>query len=335
MLLPAMRPIGDVDEDEIGFLGVGIEAIDQSDVMPAISSTRRLMILAKILIEREFFPAKTSAAQAWRLARDLSRFMDQVATEGLNYRDLMKLVPEGLARHWEVTLEFLQIIISVWPDVLASQQMTDPVVRRDSLIRNLCTIWAENPPKGRVIAAGSTGSIPAAAELLKLVSRLDNGCVILPGFDGAIDDFAWQNIDPTHPQNAMKSLLEAIGVNRHEVDEWTLPPNAYTSAQSARYGLIADALRPSKNTNIWPNLPYRSMETEALFAGINKLVAPGRREEAEAIAVMMREVLETPEKTAALVTPERYLARYVRMALKRWNIDIDDSGGDRALSSPA
>ncbi|UTW55223.1 double-strand break repair protein AddB [Kordiimonas sp. SCSIO 12610] len=332
LLLPLMRPIGDVDEDEIGFLGAGLAAVDHAESLPAISDTRRLMLLAKILVEREFFPAKTSAAQAWRLARDLSRFMDQVQTEGLRYKDLAKLVPEGLAHHWEVTLEFLQIITGEWPKILKTQGLVDPVVRRDALIQNLCNVWRERPPKGHVIAAGSTGSIPVTAELLKLISKMENGTVVLPGFDGTMDDYAWQNIDPTHPQNAMKSLLETMGVNRHEVQDWELP-TPISNNQQVRYELISDALRPAKNTDIWPNFPYRDMSDAELFTGVSKLVAPTRREEAEAIAVMLREVLETPEKTAALVTPDRYLARYVRMALKRWNIDIDDSGGDRALIS--
>ncbi len=332
MLLPSMRPIGDVDEDEVEFLGAGLEGIDRSDFLPAISSTRRLVILTKILVEQSF-PVKASPAQAWRLARELSRFMDQVSAEGLNYNDLEKLVPEGLAEHWEVTLDFLQILTRTWPDILQSQNMVDLVTRRDMLIRALCEIWRVKPPEGPIIAAGSTGSVPVTAELLGLVSRLENGCVVLPGFDGSLDDYAWQNVGPTHPQNAMKTLLEKMAINRHEVNEWQLPPQPLREKQQARYDLISDALRPAYNTDIWPNLPYRSMPTQELFDGVSKVVAPSRREEAEAIAVIMREALEVPGKTAALVTPDRYLARYVRMALKRWHIDIDDSGGDRALIS--
>ena len=332
MLLPAMRPIGDVDEEEVSFLGAGLGSFDQSFIKPAISSTRRLMILTKVLVEREFFPSKTSAAQAWRLARDLAKLMDQVETEGLNYSDLAKLVPEGLAHHWEITLEFLQIISNAWPNILDAQGMVNPVVRRDALIRTLCALWQKKPPSGQIIAAGSTGSIPATAELLKLISRLENGAVVLPGFDSSMDDYAWESVDTTHPQNAMKNLIEDIGVSRHEIADWPLP-GMVVDSQQARFDLINDALRPAKNTDIWPNLPYRTMPSDELFMGIHKMVAPSRREEAEAIAVMMREVLETPGKTAALVTPDRYLARYVRVALKRWDIDIDDSGGDRALIS--
>ena len=40
-------------------------------------------------------------------------------------------------------------------------------------------------------------------------------------------------------------------------------------------------------------------------------------------------------KTAALVTPDRALARRVSAALERWNIDAEDSGGDALTDTPA
>ena len=45
----------------------------------------------------------------------------------------------------------------------------------------------------------------------------------------------------------------------------------------------------------------------------------------------MREVLERPGRTAALVTPDRQLAEAVIAALQRWRIEVDDSAG-RPLS---
>ena len=42
-----------------------------------------------------------------------------------------------------------------------------------------------------------------------------------------------------------------------------------------------------------------------------------------------------PGKTAALVTPDRTLARRVLAALARWNIPVYDSGGDALGDTPA
>ena len=38
-----------------------------------------------------------------------------------------------------------------------------------------------------VIAAGSTGSVPATARLLKAIARLPNGALVLPGLDTELD----------------------------------------------------------------------------------------------------------------------------------------------------
>src|SRR5262249_21326529 len=55
--------------------------------------------------------------------------------------------------------------------------------------------------------------------------------------------------------------------------------------------------------------------------------ARDRAEEARAIALAMRETLEQPDRTAALVTPDRGLARRVAAELGRWRIAVDDSAG--------
>ena len=56
--------------------------------------------------------------------------------------------------------------------------------------------------------------------------------------------------------------------------------------------------------------------------------------EALAIAVAMREARHL-NKSAALVTPDRALARRVMAALGRWNLAFDDSGGDALMDTPA
>jgi len=56
--------------------------------------------------------------------------------------------------------------------------------------------------------------------------------------------------------------------------------------------------------------------------------------EALAIAVAMREAREY-NRSAALVTPDRALARRVMAALGRWNLAFDDSGGDALMDTTA
>ncbi len=346
-LLPVMRPIGDVDEEEISFLSAGF-GLDLSALPPAIHPVRRLALLMQyvektmpVLFRMEGAgDTGLAPAQAWRLAGELARLMDQVETEGKSFESLQKLVPDDLAQHWDITLQMLKIVSETWPEVLKKEGAANPAERRDKLIRMLASTWQAHPPKGRIIAAGSTGSIPATAELLRVVARLPHGMVILPGLDMAMDEEAWEAIDletaskisasVTHPQASLKALLHHMGVSRHEVEHWG-HQEALPHVQRVQY--IRHALLPADQTSKWQQMAYHQVPDGVLFAGMQSLVAPTRREEADAIAVLMREVLEVPGQTAALVTPDRQLARHVRASLARWDVEIDDSGGDRALNT--
>src|SRR3546814_21137993 len=57
-------------------------------------------------------------------------------------------------------------------------------------------------------------------------------------------------------------------------------------------------------------------------------------QEAQGIALLMREAIETPGRTAALVTPDRTLAERVAAALARWDIRVDDSAGQPLSRTP-
>src|SRR5690606_33303526 len=96
----------------------------------------------------------------------------------------------------------------------------EPAARRNALLEAQARRWAEDPPTAPVIAAGSTGSIPATADLLAVVARLPLGCVILPGLDTHLDDHAWANLPPSHPQHGLRRLLTHIGAERGDVALW-------------------------------------------------------------------------------------------------------------------
>ncbi len=329
-LLPLMRPIGDVDEEEITFLGAGLNG-DDTAFPPAISETRRQLELQKLITRwaKVGSGEQMSSAQSWRLAGELAKLMDQVETQSLNFDKLVDLVPDNLSRHWQITLDFLKIVSHAWPLFLKEEGLINPAARRDKMLRQLAYAWSKKPPKGDVIAAGSTGSIPAARELLSVVARMQNGAVVVPGLDRDIDDACWQAIDEVHPQYMLKELLNGMGVARTEVEDWPLPQDMVfaSSASDERIEIMREVMRPSSTTAEWLKLPPEKRDAKKVFKGMRLIATPTRREEAAAIALLMREALETPSKTAALVTPDRVLARHVRAALMRFGIDIDDSAG--------
>ena len=95
-------------------------------------------------------------------------------------------------------------------------------------------------------------------------------------------------------------------------------------------------MRPADNTDKWRELAQREpARSTPRCEHVSVIAAANAEEEALAIAVALREALETDGKTAALVTPDRALARRVIAALERWNVAVDDSGGDALADTPA
>ncbi len=68
---------------------------------------------------------------------------------------------------------------------------------------------------------------------------------------------------------------------------------------------------------------------------VSLIAAPTDQDEAAAIALIMREVMETPDKTASLITPDRSLARRVAAELTRWGLTLEASAGEPLRSTPA
>jgi ATP-dependent helicase/nuclease subunit B len=323
LLLPRMVALGDVDEDEILFSGSfapedGVAGADAFGVPPALSGLKRQLMLAKLVraMDKEAGPE-----QAVDLAQELARLLDHVATERLSFDALVNLVPDDYAEHWQRTLEFLTIVTHRWPKVLEEEGALDPAERRNRLLDAQADAWRKRPPADSVIAAGSTGSIPATAALLSVVARLPQGAVVLPGLDRDASDDAWRAIAEHHPQFGMARLLEHLGVERGNVEFWPAPG---FPAPSLRARLINAALAPASVATI-PRIDTKA--ARAALAGIQLIECPTPGDEAEVIALVMRHALETPKRTAALVTPDRALARRVAAALGRWNIAIDDSAG--------
>jgi len=327
-LLPRLMPFGDIDEDELAIFEAGQEpgAASAADLPPAIPGLKRQLLLTRAVMALP--DHSMQPAQATALALELGKLIDWMATEDCDPGALATLVADNYAEHWQKVLRFLDIIITTWPDILALEGALDPAARRNALLRGQARLWSETPPTTPVIAAGSTGSIPATADLLSVIASLPKGAVILPGLDQDMPEDAWALLGPTHPQFSLKQLLLRLGVARDDVG--TITASADADSQ-ARGRILSSALAPASA----PRSPLPDVATlGAGLAGVTRLDCPGPAEEAAAIALIMRRQLETPGKTCALVTPDRALARRVTAALGRWGVELDDSAGRPMASTP-
>ncbi|HAT36183.1 MAG TPA: double-strand break repair protein AddB [Rhodospirillaceae bacterium] len=338
LVLPAMRALGDTDEE-----GLALEeapGLDLAELPPAMPDSRRVMALAERIIKYRADLLDTPEyvslpEQSLLLAAELARFLDQVQTERLSFAGLDALVPDELAIHWQETLAFLREFTEYWPDEVEEMGFLEPVMRRNRLLEAKVRQWKQQPPAGDIVAAGSTGSIPATADLLKVIAGLPRGRVVLPGLDIHSDDENWKAIedDPTHPQFVMAQLLRRFGVSRSDVRRWETRDTVQKPVNKAspRARLILEAMRPARTTTAWQSL--KGFETASL-EGLSLLECANETEEAGVIALILRSGLETEGKTGALVTGDRRLARRVAAALKRWNIEIDDSAGVPLSETP-
>ena len=350
-VLPRIVALGDIDEDELAFA----EQAEQYggaaplDIPPKLGELDRRLTLARLVAAWARSPVSAplvvgGPASTLALAGDLARLMDDMVTRGVGWEALDGLVPDQLDKYWQYSLEFLQIARRAWPAHLAEIEKIEPAARRDRLIEaeaRRLTAHHEGP----VIAAGSTGSMPATAKFLHAVATLPQGAVVLPGLDTDLDDDAWQLIGgirdaqgrlttppaPNHPQFAMYALLDRLGIKRGDVEILGEP------APLGRDVLVSEAMRPSNATAAWHRRLGQPDIAAKISAGLTNLAvieAANPEMEALAIAVAMREARHL-DKSAALVTPDRALARRVMAALGRWNLEFADSGGDGLMDTSA
>jgi ATP-dependent helicase/nuclease subunit B len=335
LLLPQVRPLGDLEEDEPPFspgeLGL--------DLPPAIAPLTRRFEMARMIVE-DFRPG-LSPLRALEMADALGGFLDSCQLEEIEDLHRVATLVEGdLAEHWRESAEFLALAVDAWPKRLAAMGLVDPAWRRARLLRLLADAWTERPPTRTVIAAGSTGTAPAAADVLAAVAAAPRGCVVLPGLDRELDPAVWATLgdNEQHPQNALWRLLDGRA-EREAVRPWFQPAEDPVAAARgrARQRLINEALRPAEATDDWRTViaglraeAFRDQSADPIVLGLEGLsVVTVRAEEdaAAALALMMRETLETPGRTCALVTPDLALGRRVAARLERWGVVADVSSG--------
>lgn len=364
-LLPKILPLGALEETEASLLfdEVLLEGGDP-DLPHAIGEIARRLQLSELILNwsralrhaiisvdaqgrrevdaRETCLVGTTAADAWHLSGELAGLIDELIIEDVAWKKLDPLVLPEFDSYWRITLDFLDIAIAQWPEILGTQGLVDKARRQVALIEAQGLRLREGRLRGPVIAIGSTGSNKATARLLAAIAAAQRGAIVLPGLDQTLeprsfaliagDEAGKVDASFTHPQAMLCRLLPVLGARRQDV----VPLGECSPELILREKFVSEALRPAETTESW--LGFRAkLDPAALAAaleGITLIEAADEREEALALAIAMREVLETPGATAALVTPDRDLARRARAELLRWGIEIDDSGGEPLAGSP-
>ncbi|MFN4178304.1 double-strand break repair protein AddB [Phenylobacterium sp.] len=339
VLPPQMRPLGDLEAGEPPF-----EPGDLAlDLPAAIEPLRRRFELAGVVATQAHLldGHSLTAASTLELADALGGFFDSVQIEEIEIEGRLETLVEGeLAEHWQVSRRFLEAAAARWRRRLDELGVVDVSERRVRLLRRLAEAWTLKPPQGVLVAAGSTGTAPATRALLIAAAQAPRGCVVLPGLDANLAFEAWQDVDVQHPQGALKTLLAQAGVEHADVAVWPAS-GAVDMRGHWRQRVINEALRPADRTADWLQVikTLRGLDPDGdpVAAGLEGLSLVSARTEEEAAtvaALLLREALETPERTAALVTPDQALARRVVAKLARWGVIPDSSAGESLAGSP-
>ncbi len=364
-LLPRIAPLGAIDEDVEGRPRDPEAAdVDADPAIPAaIGDLARRLALTRLTLgwgralkgailwadgagprvdERESNLVASTPAAALGLAGELAALIDEMIIEDVDWAELDGLATGELDRYWAITLDFLKIAREHWPDELARRGLVDAANRRAALIARE-TARLRSGRAGPVVALGSTGSNRATARLIAAIAAAPQGAVVLPGLDQGLDDDSWAAIDVAeadglspsagHPQTALKRLLAELDLDRGEVRVLGAAP----APQAQRGAWLSDALRPAATTHLWARKDARPAPEalERALAGVRLVEARDERQEALAVAVALREALESPGRRAALVTPDRGLARRVGAEMRRWGVAVEDSAGASLGRSPA
>lgn len=321
LLLPRIAAFGALDEAPLSLAGA-------LSLPPAVEPMQRLAALTTMILAARNSPgAPRTADRAWMLAIELADLMDQAEWAEIDLRErLPEATDPAYAAHWADTLRFLHIVTDAWPRWLADNGLMNPVARQVALLDAQAAAWEQAAPDFPVLVAGTAAGLPALTRLLRVAARLPKGRVVLPGLDLGMHQEAWTDLDDSHCQAGLCGLLTGLGATRDDVRAWRRTPRSAIPA--GRFEVLSHALLPASALQRWRE------ESPADLTGMWRLSPSDQQEEAEAIALLLREALETPGATAALVTPDRDLAQRVTAALLRYGVVADDSAGEKLADTP-
>ena len=338
-LLPDIRTFGGEEADEEPFL----PPFDAPPVKKKASGLMRRLTLSQLVAHwahsergRLAFSTPPTAAEIFSMAESLGRVIDDLLIEERSPADLRAIgqdMAQDLGEYWQQTLDFLDIALTLWPQILTDLNLGDAAALRGERLDRQALAAPHLYGARPVIAAGSTGSIPATARLLKAITALPRGVVVLPGLDMAMGadtlaDLRRPDQNPHgHPQYGLANLLQVLDIPMDAVTELCPAPHPRTA-------LVNHALALTGDTALWASQRPAPSVLDAALAGMSIIAARNEDEEARAIAIAARDALEHG-KSVGIVTPDRNLARRIAAELKRFAIHVDDAAGAPLFHAPA
>ncbi|MDX1949367.1 MAG: PD-(D/E)XK nuclease family protein [Rickettsiales bacterium] len=321
IILPKIQAIGDIDE-----LETSLETLNNSEnienlinqkakKLRVISRHQEILILTDIIRKSREFGAgglnnarNISMHQALKLAESLLEILDDLKRYKSINDNLVEDYFAELSKHKQISVNFVNFIRDEYPKILENKGFTTAIDKRNQILDN----FTKNiKTDDKIIIAGTLGTLSNTRELIKKTLTLKNGYYFLPFID--LDfNFNENSDNKTHHQFLVYKNLEQLNVSAAEIE-------ILGSNKNDKSAIINKIF--SENNKI---------ENAENFVKI--IEAENLSEEAKILAIILLENL-SQNKSSALVTNNRNLARFVSLYLKKWNINIDDSAGKNFLDS--
>ena len=329
--LPRILPIGDIDADEFDITDLNLEEEQTNDILPAISKIERVLILKKIIKDNTKIP-NVNDEQAYFLATELARLIDNVEMEELTFDNLKNIVPEEYSIYWQETLNFLKVITDHYPTFLKDRGLLNPVARKIKLIKKQIESWKVNKRDGRIFVAGSTGSLVPISYMLRSIYKMENGYLILPGLDKNLKDSdielltsTYPKTNQNHPQYSLVKLVKSLELNVHDIPDIPIYKN-YDVVSKDREILTTKIM---SSADMEESLSFDTPLNKNILDDVNLLNLDTETDEIFALTCLLRKAV-SENKKAMLITPDRVIAKSVANELLKWNIQVDDSAGTPA-----
>jgi ATP-dependent helicase/nuclease subunit B len=292
-----------------------------------------------------------SPPSAFTVAGQIAALIGEAFTEDADLSRITQLDSTSASGSEQLSLQLLRAVLRGWQAHKAKTGKLDREERRNRLM----AIEAEfiRQSEAPVIIAGSSGSVAATADLMEAALGRSRSALVLYGLDDTqnAESFELAGDHPEHPQHGLQQLLSRLNIRLKDIRalpvllEKLRPPHPGSLAKGRassgvpsplgekdrmrgdleqrirRAKFLSEALRPASATVEWaPFIQNLKREAGSAAPGLSLIEAATVQDEAAAIALILRETLETPGQTAALVTPSESLLARVRHGLAKWGL---------------
>ncbi|OFW96610.1 MAG: hypothetical protein A2977_03455 [Alphaproteobacteria bacterium RIFCSPLOWO2_01_FULL_45_8] len=232
-------------------------------------------------------------------------FLDEIRTEGISLTTLKNFSSvAGQAEHWEKIQKFLTLVSDHWDAILKDEKCVEPVTWQRRFMDIQADLLERDRTKAPIMIAGSLGTIPSTARLIKVISTLKNGVVILPGLQR---EQKKEFLSSRHPQFFLHRLLKKLNSAPEGVRE--LPSKEWNNAS-----LFLEKIFDSRFTGPWILPP--SMEN------IQYIETSDQGEEARIICISIRKALEEGKKKILCISSDPKLLHRVSAELGFWSLSV-------------